>query len=38
MSYDYSKRSGKEFGKIANEYDKGRKGENIHYGAGKPNA
>jgi ubiquinone/menaquinone biosynthesis C-methylase UbiE len=29
MSYDYSKRSGKEFGKIANEYDKGRKGENI---------
>ncbi len=29
MSYDYSKRSGKEFSKIANEYDKGRRGENI---------
>jgi ubiquinone/menaquinone biosynthesis C-methylase UbiE len=29
MSYDYSKTSGKEFGKIANEYDKGRRGENI---------
>lgn len=29
MSYDYSKKSGKEFGKIANEYDKGRKSENV---------
>ena len=29
MSYDYSKKSGKEFGKIANEYDKGRRSENI---------
>jgi ubiquinone/menaquinone biosynthesis C-methylase UbiE len=29
MSYDYSKRSGNEFGKIANEYDKGRQSENI---------
>lgn len=29
MSYDYSRRSGELFGKIANEYDKGRQGENI---------
>jgi len=29
MRYDYSKRSGKEFGRIANDYDKGRRGENI---------
>ena len=29
MSHDYSKQSSKEFGKIANEYDKGRKSENI---------
>ncbi|MCW4051324.1 MAG: methyltransferase domain-containing protein [Candidatus Bathyarchaeota archaeon] len=29
MSYDYSKKSGKAFSKIANEYDKGRRGENV---------
>lgn len=29
MTYDYSKQSGKEFGKIANEYDKGRRSENV---------
>lgn len=31
MSYDYSKKSGKEFRKIANDYDKGRRGENIEF-------
>ncbi|MBD3171519.1 methyltransferase domain-containing protein [Candidatus Bathyarchaeota archaeon] len=29
MSYDYSKQSGEEFANIADEYDKGRKSENI---------
>ena len=29
MSRDYSKKSGKEFSRIASEYDKGRKGENL---------
>ena len=29
MSRDYSKRSGKEFTRIASEYDKGRRGENV---------
>lgn len=29
MSYDYSKKSGKEFSKIANDYDIGRKSENV---------
>lgn len=29
MSRDYSKRSGKEFSRIASEYDRGRRGEDI---------
>lgn len=31
MSRDYSKKSGKEFSRIASEYDKGRKGENVEF-------
>lgn len=31
MSRDYSKKSGKEFSRIASEYDKGRRGENIAF-------
>ena len=31
MSRDYSKKSGKEFIRIASEYDKGRKGENVEF-------
>jgi ubiquinone/menaquinone biosynthesis C-methylase UbiE len=29
MSYDYSRRSSEAFSKISNDYDKGRKGENV---------